>query len=128
MGPIRMTIWMLPMLDPVRGAYEVPRLRRCEGDRGPFLLPLNDTDSLLADALCSRCGGCGRDRHDTCRPAEHADWDTDDDDQDDDEVCLSCHGRGWWVCDAFAGDDVYRLRAACGCSHGQLVTVAGVPQ
>ncbi|MFD8288061.1 hypothetical protein ACFV2B_07475 [Streptomyces lavendulae] len=67
--------------------------------------------TVLVDAACGRCAGCGRAEHDGCRPGIHAGEDLDDvglfddnDDQDDDEpACPSCNGLRFWYDEALPG-------------------------
>jgi hypothetical protein len=86
---------------------------------------------LLVDEFCPTCGGCGRHTHDGCAPADHADWqpsydDPDDgDDRDGEDVCPSCRGRRWWVCQGFTETQIHHLRVACGCARDLLVEVTG---
>lgn len=126
------SLWVLPPPEPYDGSDRCPACegRKVTGER--FLFPAADDNQagkrLLVDQLCPGCGGCGRAVHTGCVPGDHADDDPDDVDTSEDHdgfACSSCGGRRWWICQGFAGDEVYHLRVACGCATDLLLRAAG---
>lgn len=117
---------------PPHPPYRAP-CRRCKGrgvtgDR--FEMPTDTGPTLLIDALCPDCLGCGNGDpdHVGCPDELHADSDLGD----DGPVCPSCgSGRGWnpvqgivSVVDGVEYGDSQSLailRVPCGCAEGRMV-------
>lgn len=131
---------MLPPDGPYTGPNQCPQ---CAGGRyrTDFAATLPGDPGrpvLVCQVFCPRCLGCGRAEHEQCTASEHADpegvglypagWDDDEDedDVDDAEPCYSCRGRTWWPMQAFDEQDVFYVRAPCGCSTPLLVPAAEV--
>lgn len=87
--------------------------------------------TLVVDALCPVCEGCGRNSaHLGCPAADHAQWSgpTDDDwdayERAGTEPCPSCHGRQWYAITGWFGEEpnsMYYLRMPCGCAEPLMV-------
>lgn len=111
----------LPLPPPYTGP---DRCRPCVG-RGVVGAPVRlkgrpthhgEPTIILAEVICPRCGGCGRNpHHHGCTPPQHADWR-----QPPPSGCLHCADRGWWPMTAFDNSGrVLRLRMPCDCA-GEL--------
>lgn len=126
------TTWMLPPPEPYQGPSRCPACAggKVTGEQYSFDPNPADTRKLVVDVFCPVCDGCGRDGHDECKPSDHADhpdddWDDDDPhgDFNDGQVCFSCAGRRYWVCQGFTETVVRNLRVPCGCAEPLLVRV-----